>query len=48
MRKDKTSIVGLCGVEEGEVEELFEIFIIEQIEVLDIWEGYYVKDNKKI
>ena len=47
MNKDKNSIIGQYGVEEGETEQPFKI-LKKEVQVLETWHGYYVKDDKKI
>ncbi len=47
MNKDKTYITGHYGVEEGEYEWSYKI-TKKEVTVLEMWRGYYVKDEKKI
>ena len=48
MAKDKTKIVGLYGVEEGEVEQHFQILKKEEVQVPEVWHGYFMRNEKKI
>ncbi len=45
MTKDKTSITGHYGFEKGEIEWSFKIF---KNDAIEIWHGYYLKDEKKM
>ncbi len=47
MAKDKNSITGTYGVEENEMEWSYKM-LKKEVQVIEMWQGFYIEDEKEI